>query len=445
MITDMLWACYEKKFLNETKKRYDFVCKVSPRMVEFGRNHAFIQLVRYVAERSPFYKEQFRKHKIDPYKVKRPEDLGDFYTSSADLKERPIKDFLCDRPQLVFETTGTKSPKPKHVYFSYEEIERYARDGACGMYNLGVRPEDKVISMLDTSFWNASCTNRESLRQLGCTYIEAAKIPPEEFYERAVEHEFNVLVGEPSWLVLLTQVAQKKGIWPLKLVIVGGENMTEQTRSTLEKIWKTDIYLAYGQTEAFGSTGLECQRKQGYHINEGSIWYEIYNPDAEGYGELVISTMHRKVMPLLRFRTADITRLINEPCTCGIPKVRRVAKIRGRCDEMINCGCGNLSPWLFEKMLHGITDISSDWQIAILRDGNLDMVEFRMELMEGANPTTVEEKVKANFQLHFPDLWRNYEWVLFEIRYKFFPLNSLRTKRKLAPVVDERYQLLNAR
>ncbi len=155
--------------------------------------------------------------------------------------------------------------------------------------------------------------------------------------------------------------------------------------------------------------------------------------------------MHRQVMPLVRFRTADVTRLISEPCSCQLPRIRRIAKIRGRCDEMINCGCGNLSPWLFEKMFHGLNEITPDWQVGILRDGNLDMVEFRTELNDGANPAGVEEKIKLNFQQLFPDLWRNYQWGLFEIRFRFYPKNTLRTKRKLAPVVDERFQLLNAK
>ncbi len=445
MIRDLIWKYIDRGIIGEdTGRRYRFIRALPKAAIRFGRNQAFIQLVRYLGERSPFYKEKFRKHNIHPAKVRTPEDLGDFYTTSQDLKERSPKEFLCQPPQLVFETTGTKSPKPKQVYFSYAEIENYAKEGACGLYHLGIRREDRVISMMDTSFWNAAWTSRESLRKLGCLYIEASKIPPEEFYERASNHDFNVLFAEPSWLSLLTQVAVKKGIWPLKLILVGGENITEQTRNTLESIWKTDIYMGYGQTESFGSAGLECARKQGYHISENNLWYEIYKPDAEGYGELVLSTLQRRVMPLLRYRTSDVTRLIDEPCTCGIPNIRRIAKIRGRCDEMINCGAGNITPWLFERVFHGVSDISSDWQVAVMRDGNLDLVEFRLELTDGNSPVNVEAKIKSKIQTEFPDLWRNYAWGLFAIRFRFYPLNTLRTKRKLVSVVDERYQLLHS-
>ena len=223
MVSDLLWKAIDDGILGDNvARRYGFIQKLSPRIIEFGRNQAFIKLVRYLGDRSPFYKEKFRKHKINPARVRTPADLGDLYTTSEDLRDTPAKDFLCDKPQLVFETTGTKSPKPKQVFFSYREIEHYAKEGACGMYHIGIRPEDKVISMMDTSFWNAAWTSREALRRLGCLYIEASKIPPEEFYARASQHDFNVLVAEPSWLSLLTQVAAKKGIWPLKLIMVGG-------------------------------------------------------------------------------------------------------------------------------------------------------------------------------------------------------------------------------
>ncbi len=446
MLGDLIWKTLDRFVLgDDIPRRYNFIRGVSPKMIEIARNKGFRKLVRYLGERSPFYQEQFRKNNIDPNRVRTPSDLGDFYTTAEDLRSRPAKDFLCAKPQLVFETTGTKSPKPKKVCFDYAEIEEYAKEGACGMYNIGIRPEDRVISMMDTSFWNAAWTSREALRRLGCVYIESGKIPPDEFYHRASQHDFNVLIAEPSWLSLLTQIAVKKGVWPLKLIMVGGENLTEQARQTMEAVWKTDIFLAYGQTESFGSAGLECIRKQGYHINENNLWYEILNPDADGYGELVISTLKRKVMPLLRYRTSDVTRIIDEPCTCQVPNVRRIAKVRGRCDEMINCGAGNLSPWIFEKMLHGMTEISNDWQVAVMRDGSLDMVEFRLELVNGATPASVEAKIKANMQARFHDTWKNYEWGLYQMRFRFYPLHTLRTKRKLLSVVDERYQLLNAR
>ena len=102
----------------------------------------FRTTVRWVAARSAFYRRKFKEHRIDPAMVKCPGDLGDIFTTSTDLLTHPVEEFLCDRPQLGFETTGTLSPKSKKVFFSLEEMRDMGRDGAAGLYALGVRREE---------------------------------------------------------------------------------------------------------------------------------------------------------------------------------------------------------------------------------------------------------------------------------------------------------------
>ena len=109
--------------------------------------------------------------------------------------------------------------------------------------------------------------------------------------------------------------------------------------------------MGYGQTETFGQIGSECPAKRGYHVDDFNLCCEIVDCGDDGYGELVYSTLSRTVMPLVRYRSTDITRFLEEPCTCVLKAARRLAKIRGRSDEMVNCGMGNLSPWFFEQLL----------------------------------------------------------------------------------------------
>ena len=124
-----------------------------------------------------------------------------------------------------------------------------------------------------------------------------------EFYDRIADYRVNVIVGDPSWLVVLTEIAEKKGAWPVKLMIGGGENMTEETRRYIERVWKTDFILSYGQTEAFGAIGMESLAKDGYHLNEFHNLFEIVDTDKEGTGELVYTTLNRRVMPFLRYKS----------------------------------------------------------------------------------------------------------------------------------------------
>jgi len=404
----------------------------------------FKTTVRWVAARSAFYRRKFQEHHIDPAMVRCPADLGDIFTTSTDLLTHPVEEFLCDRPQLGFETTGTLSPKSKKLFFSLEEMRDLGRDGAAGLYALGVRKEDRMVSALDLSFWNAGPTLRAAAQTLGCLLIEASKIPPAEFYDRALDYRFNVMVVEPSWIVSLTEIAEKRGTWPVKLMLVGGENMSEKSRRHVEEAWRTTLYLTYGQTESFGSAGTECARRNGYHLQELKFWFEIPEPDDQGHGELVFTTLSRKVMPLLRYRTSDVARFMEGVCDCDLKMLRRISKIVGRCDEMVNCGLGNISPWMFEKVLEGVTGIAHDWQVLVTRPGLRDAVEIRVELQDGASQTSVERAIRRSLEEQFPDMARNVSMGLSEMSVGGNARGTLRTGRKLRSIVDLRKTLFRA-
>ncbi|MGE5243097.1 MAG: phenylacetate--CoA ligase family protein [Betaproteobacteria bacterium] len=398
----------------------------------------FRRILKYVARRSPFYQRRFKELNIDVQKIAGPEDLGDFFTTSRDLRENPIEDFLCARAEVGFETTGTTATTSKRVYFSRRETADIGRDGAVGLYNLGLRPDDRVVDAFDYSFWNAPFTLRAALDRLGCFHVTAAKIPPAEFYDRVKSYAFNVLFVEPSWLVVLTEIARVRGTWPVKFIYTGGENMSEATRRYVETEWNTNVYMGYGQTETFGQIGSECPAKRGYHIDDFNLFCEIVDVGDDGYGELVYTTLSREVMPLIRYRSTDITKFLDEPCTCMLKAARRLAKIRGRSDEMINCGMGNLSPWFFEQLLDELPAITSDWQVGVVRTGNHDMIEFRLELRDPAAADAVAETIRGRVRERIPDSWRNYELKLFEFGFRFAAPGQLRTGRKLRRLVDER-------
>ena len=411
---------------------------ISPPVAASIRRRKFVNLVRFVAARSPFYRRRFREIGLDIRAVRGPEDLGTFCTTAQDLRENPIEEFLCGRPELAFETTGTTASTGKRVYFSRREAADMGRDGAVGLYALGLRREDRVVDAFDYSFWNAPFTLRAALDRLGCFHVTAAKIPPAEFYDRVQPYGINVLFVEPSWLVVLTEIARVRGAWPVKFFYVGGENMSDSTRSYIESVWKSRVYIGYGQTESFGQVGTECTAQRGYHVDDFNLLCEIVDQGADGYGELVYSTLSREIMPLIRYRSTDITKFLTEPCTCVLKSARRIAKIRGRSDEMVNCGMGNLSPWFFEQLLEDVPSVTRDWQVGVTRAGNHDLIEFRLELQNGASPEVVTQAIKDRVAKRIPDSWRNYQLGLFEFDFRFSEPGTLRTARKLRRLVDER-------
>ncbi len=419
-------------------RRAALAVHIPPSIVPAIRRGKFRRLLRSVNRRSPFYRRRFQELGIDVRRVRTPEDLGDFFTTSRDLRENPVEAFLCDRPEVGFETTGTTSATPKRVYFSRREAADMGRDGAIGLYNLGLRSNDRVVDAFDYSFWNAPFTLRAALDRLGCFHVTAAKIPPAEFYDRAKPYSFNVMFVEPSWLVVLTEIACVRGTWPVKFFYVGGENMSEQTRRYIQTAWNTRVYVGYGQTESFGQIGTECPAQRGYHVDDFNLYCEIVDRDDDGYGELVYTTLSRKVMPLVRYRSTDITAFLDEPCDCTLRAARRIAKIRGRSDEMVNCGMGNLSPWFFEQLLDDLPGITREWQVAVQRAGNRDLVELRLELADGESADSVKADLMQRVRERLPDSWRNYQLNLFEFGFDFSRPGTLRTGRKLLRLVDDR-------
>ena len=217
--------------------------------------------------------------------------------------------------------------------------------------------------------------------------------------------------------------------------------MTEQARARVEAVWRAPLYRSYGQTEAFGSMGVECAQQDGYHRNDLNYFFEVAGADGEGYGELVYTTLNRDVMPLLRYRSTDVTRMVEEPCACGL-FVNRIGKIRARCDEMVVCGMGNVGPWVFAELLSAAPGAGAEWQAVVTSDGRRDLIELRVETHDPDAQHAIEAAVLAGLRERFPDFWKNREMKLYDLRVVACPPRSLRTKRKLKRVVDERQMLL---
>jgi phenylacetate-CoA ligase len=412
----------------------------------------FKKTLRLVAERAPFYRDAFRRLGIDVSRISHPSQLGDFYTTGDDLRREGPEAFLIGRAETAFETTGTTSPVPKRVLFSTRELNAMGSASAAALHLMGLRRDDTVLSAFDCSFWVSPAVARSALQYIGCFHVEAGKIDPLDCYTHAVAYKPNVIFGEPSWMIRFSQMAAERGTWPVKLLVAGGENIAESARAEVERVWGAPMLLNYGQTEAFGSLGLECLQKQGYHRNDLHFLFEIDRPDADGYGELVYTTLTRDVMPLIRYRASDVTKLVEEPCACGL-FAKRLAKVRSRADEMVVCGMGNVGPWVFEEILRGVEGVGDEWQAVLSNNGRFDVFELRVEAKvsgrrsEGAGRSevggaelaeTLDRAIRASVKERFPDFWKNLQMGLYELRVTSFAPGSLRTGRKLKRIVDER-------
>ncbi len=402
------------------------------------RRAAFRRTLRWVASRSSFYRQRFLDHAIDVAKVQGPEELGDFYLSPAEVRELP-EGLLCAKPDLVIESSGTTGHVTR-IFLSQQELDYNARQGILLKAVYGISPEDRILSTFDYGFCMDGLIVQKGLPYWKVFGMCVGRVDPVDIYRRLPSYRFNVVMSGTPWLARFTEVAQAEGRpYPLKLLVGGGGGgILKKTRAWIEAFWQAPVCVTYGLTETATSLGFECLRRDGYHLNEFDFFVEILNPDDEGYGEVVVTTVNRQVMPLIRYRTRDVARIIPESCPCGLP-FRRLSPLRGRLDEIVASVWGNVHPDFFEKILDPIREIGDDWQVALLEKQGKQTFQFRLELQDGASQhdkikSCILEAIEREHRL----AWQGYVQGLANVEFVFQPKGSLRKGRKLLRLVDER-------
>lgn len=406
------------------------------RIIHGLRAIAFRQTVRR-ARRSAFYREAFARAGVDRASRWRPQDLGGFFLTADTVRRQP-EALLCGEPELAIESSGT-SGRVTRVYLSRRELEYSARQGGLLLALYGLGPGDRLLCTLDLAWGLGALLVERGVRYTPLFAMVPGRIDPLEAYRRLAEYRFNVLVSDPFWLARLTEIARELGRpGRMKLLMGGGEGITEQARAELERFWEAPVRMTYASTEAATVLGFECIEATGYHVNELDFFVEIAEPDGEGYGEVVITTVSREVMPFIRYRTGDVARWLPGPCRCGL-SMPRISPLRGRLDEQVSCAWGNVHPDFFTPVLAPIAGSIGDWQVA-LRERELKPVfQFRVELDGGSEEReqAAQAVLRALERLH-PEAWHAWRQRLVDVEFSFFRPGTLRHQRKLLRVVDER-------
>lgn len=407
-----------------------------PSILEGLARYRFRRTVRWVAKRSPFYREAFRALGIEPRRVRVPADLGDFFTTPDDLSRDPEK-FLCAPPSFVFESSGT-SGQNKQVYYDVAEMNYIGKCAASAMTLMGIERTDRVANAFDFSIWIPGMLFHQGLTHAGTFCQIFSKVDPLEVYRRIKQYRFNVVLGEPTWLIRLTEIAEKHGSYPLKLLIGGAEEMPASAIPWMRQVWRgADVKMCYGSVEMGGGIGFQpCPNHDGYHIDNINYLSEFIDPDPEGYSEIVFSTLTRRVMPLLRYRTHDVARL-EARCPCGLP-APRLSKLRGRRDELVVASGGNLYPLMFEAILRDVPGLTRDWQVVFTLDGIREVLDIRVET-DRTDLGTLQQQIFDRAKNLYPDLMKNFALGTFQMKVSPSRPGELRTGRKLRRMVDRRF------
>lgn len=408
-------------------------------LTDWKRDVSFRNIIRYAYRNSRFYRRKFDELGINPVKVKRPSDLGGFFTTTADIVNN-AEEFLCRPANIVFESSGTTG-RNKRVYLSNGELDDIGTFMATGLFLGGATEKDRLVNALEFNIWIPGMITQKCIEHSGLFGMAAGKCDPMEVYKRIPVYDFNIIMGEPTWLIKLTEIAEKHGSYPLKFIIGGAEAMPDAARPWMQKVWQgAEVRMVYASVESAGIIAFEPFEKcHGYHIDENNFYVEIADPDPEGYGDVVFTTLSRYTMPLIRYKNRDVSKLVDARCPCGLP-YRCLAKMRGRTDELVVASGGNLYPLMFEEILKGVEGITSDWQVVFYLRGIKEIMEFNIESRGNVPHEAIRDRVLTNIRERYPDLWKNYSIGIFEMAFAFHEPGYLRAgKHKLLRVVDKRY------
>ena len=352
------------------------------------------QAVQYAFERSSFYRERFKEAGIDPEKIRSLEDLSEIpLTEPRHLAESPYR-FLCISQAEVarphsFVTSGTTGPQKK-VFWSHGDLARIVEFMAAGIATVA-GPEDVVQIMLaDGRPYSQADLLYRGVNKIGATpVLSGVGLSPEEQLREIENSHSTVLFGYTNRLFRMSKELQRQRdlrAAGVKVLFLAGEYLPDAMRRQLEDIWNCRTRTHYGLTEMGLGVAVECEAGRGYHFNEAGLLLEIVNPrtgetvPAGEEGELVFTTLTREAMPLIRYRTHDISRLMTDPCPCGAATLSRIDNIRKRLESVVILDGGDeIYSSLFDDVLFEVSGLI-DYQAALTKHEGKDRLEFRVEM-----------------------------------------------------------------
>ena len=345
---------------------------------------------------SAFYRDKFKELGITPDDIRSLDDVRKLpFTSKDDLREHypfglacvPMKD--CVRLHSSSGTTGN----PTVVLHSQKDLEEWANAVARCLWMVGSRPEDVFQNSAGYGMFTAGLGFQYGAEKVGMLTVPAAAGNTLRQIKFIRDFGTTVLHAIPSYASRIYEVMQEEGVdarrdTKLRILCIGAEPHSEEQRQRIEQHLGVKAYNSYGISEMMGpGVAFECPEQNGLHIWEDYFIVEIIDPvtlepvpDGQ-LGELVLTTINREAMPLLRYRTRDLTRILPGDCPCGRHHVR-LDRLQGRSDDMIILKGVNIFPIQIEKILLKFKELSTDYFITLETKEAGDIMTVEVELSQ---------------------------------------------------------------
>jgi phenylacetate-CoA ligase len=346
--------------------------------------------LRHAYENVPFYRAAFEAAGVHPDDCRELADLAKFpFTTKADLRDNyPFGMFAVPREQVVrvHASSGTTG-QPTVVGYTREDIRTWARLVARSIRASGGRPGDIVHVAYGYGLFTGGLGAHYGAEELGCTVIPVSGGMTERQVMLIRDFKPDIIMVTPSYMLAILDEMERQGMDPrecsLQVGIFGAEPWTEDMRREIEQRLDMHAVDIYGLSEVMGpGVANECvETKDGLHVWEDHFYPEIIDPvtgevlpDGER-GELVFTSLTKQAMPVIRYRTRDLTRLL--PGTAR--PMRRIEKITGRTDDMMIVRGVNVFPTQIEELILRIPQLSPHFQCVLRRDGRMDTLTVRVE------------------------------------------------------------------
>ncbi len=348
-----------------------------------------------VALHSPFYRERLEQAGVAPESLQSLEDAASIpFTTKEDLRSqgqallaRPLHEMV--RLHASSGTTGQATV----IYYTRQDIETWADLLARSMYMTGLRADDVFQNMMGYGLFTGGLGFHYGAERLGALTIPAGAGNSRRQVQLLQQFRATALHIIPSYALYLLTTFASLGMdpreLPLRLAFIGAEPHSEDTRRRIEEAYGLKAYNSYGLSELNGpGVAFECPEQNGLHVWEDHFLLEVIHPRTlellppGEVGEVVLSNLSRRGMPVLRYRTRDLASFDPRPCPCGRTH-RRISRIQGRTDDMLIIKGVNIFPLQIERVLMAMPEVGANYLVELKRENFNDHMSVKVEVQEG--------------------------------------------------------------
>ena len=370
-------------------------------------------------DRVPAYRKKMEEAGIRPEHIQSLKDLSKLpFVTKQDLRDNyPFGMFAVPKEKLVrvHASSGTTG-KPTVVGYTKRDLKMWSECVSRIACMGGATERDMAQICFGYGMFTGALGLHYGLENIGATIVPSSTGNSEKQIMYMKDFETTLLVATPSYSLRLAEVAMSMGIDPkkdlkVKIGLVGSELLTEAMRAEMHKLWGDDMLVTsnYGMSELMGpGVSGECEYMNGMHINEDYFIPEIIDPKTGEVlphgekGELVITCIYKEGLPLIRYRTKDVTRLIYEPCKCGRTTCR-MENLDGRTDDMLKIRGVNVFPSQIEEVIFSVEEIGPHYEIIVTRENHADKLEIRVELLKATDTykelELIQNKIKSKLRI----------------------------------------------